>query len=110
MGDEVLLSTRNLLVQVAARGSRKLGPLYCGPFAVLEKLTSAYRLDLPPHMRVHPMFHVSQLKLCKKPEDTMRRYRNLVLSGQLLARRSLKSRRSLITENEDVARKQQLNI
>ena len=26
-------------------------------------------------MRVHPVFHVSQLKLCKKPEDTRRRYR-----------------------------------
>ena len=59
VGDEVLLSTRNLPVQVAARGSRKLGPLYCGPFTVLEKLTLAYRLDFPPHMRVHPMFHVS---------------------------------------------------
>ena len=48
VGDEVLLSTRNLPVQVAAGGSRKQGPLYCGPFPVLEKLTSAYRLDLPP--------------------------------------------------------------
>ena len=74
VGDEVLLSTKNLPVQVAAGGSRKLGPLYCGPFPVLEKLTSAYRLDLPPHMRVHPVFHVSQLKLYRKPEDTKRRY------------------------------------
>ena len=74
MGDEVLLSTKNLPVQVVAGGSRKLGPLYCGPFPVLEKLTSAYRLDLPPHMRVHPVFHVSQLKLYRKPEDTIRKY------------------------------------
>ena len=73
VGDEVLLSMKNLPVQVAAGGSKKLGPLYCGPFPVLEKLTSAYRLDLPPHMRVHPMFHVSQLKLYRKPKDTMRR-------------------------------------
>ena len=72
VGDEVSLSTKNLLVQVVAGGSRKLGPLYCGPFTLLEKLTLAYRLDLPPHMRVHPMFHVSQLKLYRKPEDTMR--------------------------------------
>ena len=48
VGDEVLLSTRNLPVQVAAGGSRKLGPLYCGAFTILEKLTSAYKLDLPP--------------------------------------------------------------
>ena len=74
MGDEVLLATKNLPVQVAAGGSRKLGPLYCGPFTVLEKLTSAYRLDLPPQMRVHPVFHVSQLKLYRKPKDTTRSY------------------------------------
>ena len=74
VGDQVLLSTRNLPVQVAVGGSRKLGPLYCGPFTVLEKLTSAYRLDLPPHMKVHPVFHVSQLKLYRKPEDVTRRY------------------------------------
>ena len=70
-----MLYTRNLLVQVVARGSRMLGRLYCGPFTVLEKLTSAYRLDLTPHMRVRPVFHVSQLKLYKKPEDTIRTYR-----------------------------------
>ena len=74
MADEVLLSTKNLPLQVAAGGSRKLGPLYCGPFTILEKLISAYKLDLPPHMRVHPVFHVSQLKLYRRPEDTMRRY------------------------------------
>ena len=78
--DEVLLSTTNLPVQVAARVSRKLGPLYCGPFIILEKLTSAYRLDLPQHMKVHPVFHVSQLKLYRKPEDSVRRYENLILS------------------------------
>ena len=46
MGDEVLLSTKNLPVQVAAGGSQKLGPLYCGPFPVLEKLTSCSALKV----------------------------------------------------------------
>ena len=41
VGDEVLLSTKNLPVSVVVGGSRKLGPLYCGPFRVLEKLTVA---------------------------------------------------------------------
>ena len=41
---------------------------------MLEKLTSAYLLDLPPHMKVYPVFHVSQLELCRKPEDTKRTY------------------------------------
>ena len=74
VGDEVLLSTRNLPVTVAAGGSRKLGPLYCGPFRVLEKFTAAYRLELPPHMQIHPVFHVSQLKLYKKPASEDRKY------------------------------------
>ena len=59
VGDEVLLSTKNLLLAVAIGGSHKLGPLCGGPFTVLEKLIAAYKLDLPPHMKVHPVFHVS---------------------------------------------------
>ena len=74
VGDEVLLSTRNLPVQVAAGGSSKLGPLYCGPFKILEKYTAAYKLDLPPHMKIHPVFHISQLKLYRRPEDADRTY------------------------------------
>ena len=74
VGDEVLLSTKTLPVVVAAGGSPKLGPLYCGPFAVLEKQRTAYKLDLPPHMKVHPVFHVSQLKLYRRPADAARTY------------------------------------
>ena len=73
-GDEVLLSTKNLPVVGATEGSRKLGPLYYRPFTILEKLIAAYKLDLPPHMKVHPIFHVSQLKLYQKPEDQTRTY------------------------------------
>ena len=74
VGDEVLLSTTNLLVKVATGGSKKLGTLYYGPFIVLEVHTAAYKLDLPPHMKVHPIFYVSQLKLYRKPEDESRTY------------------------------------
>ena len=44
VGDEVLLSTRTLPVKVAAGGSRKLGPLYCGPFRILEKYLISFLL------------------------------------------------------------------
>ena len=74
VGDEVLLSTRTLPVKVVAGGSKKLGPLYCGPFRILETYTSAYHLELPQHMQIHPVFHVSQLKLYKKPMNEARTY------------------------------------
>ena len=69
VGDEVLLSTKTLPVKVAIGKSKRLGPLYCGPFRILEKYTSAYHLELPQHMQIHPVFHVSQLKLYKKPTN-----------------------------------------
>ena len=74
VGDEVLLSTKTLPVRVAARGSQKLGPLYCGPFRILEKYTVAYRLELPQHMQIHPVFHISQLKLYRKPMNEAQIY------------------------------------
>ena len=63
VGDQVLHATKTLPVVVVARGSSKLGPFSCGPFEVVEKYRTAYKLNLPPHMKMHPVFHVSQLKL-----------------------------------------------
>ena len=74
VGDEVLLSTKTLPLVVAAGGSAKLSPLYCGPFPVLEKYRTSYKLDLPPHMKVNPVFHISQLKLYRRPNDPERTY------------------------------------
>jgi hypothetical protein len=60
-GDHVLLSTRNL--RIRGRSYSKLGPLYIGPFVVAARVGNvAYRLTLPPHLGVHPVFHISLLK------------------------------------------------
>ena len=45
--------------------NRKLSQQRAGPFKVLQKVGSlAYRLELPPTMRIHPVISVAQLEPC----------------------------------------------
>jgi hypothetical protein len=48
---------------VAYRCTLKLSPCFYRPFSIIRKVGEvAYELDLPPEARIHPVFHVSQLK------------------------------------------------
>ena len=60
-GDRVLLSTKH--VGLYCTGSPKLLPRYIGPFKVLKRIGElAYRLELPPVMKIHNVFHVTRLR------------------------------------------------
>ncbi|GAU11620.1 hypothetical protein TSUD_346120 [Trifolium subterraneum] len=48
---------------VALRKNQKLGLRYFGPFEIIAKVGAvAYKLKLPDYAKIHPVFHVSQLK------------------------------------------------
>jgi hypothetical protein len=67
IGDLVLLSTRNLKLRLP---SRKLAPRFMGPYRIQDAVGSqAYRLRLPPQMRIHNVFHVSLLEPWKGRDD-----------------------------------------
>jgi hypothetical protein len=49
---------------VTTKRSLKLSPRFYGPFQIIRRVEKvAYELDLPVTARIHPVFHVFQLKL-----------------------------------------------
>jgi hypothetical protein len=65
VGDSVYLCLQPYRQKTVAMGKNlKLSPQFFGPFKILQCIgLVAYKPDLPPSSRIHPVFHVSCLKL-----------------------------------------------
>lgn len=81
---------------VAKRVCQKLAAKFFGPFTILERVgKTAYKLQLSDTSRIHPVFHVSQLKLalgsCAEvhllPLESLHELDALVVPEEVVAKR-----------------------
>ena len=62
-GDQVFIRVKPKKSSLRLGKHKKLAYRYCGPFKVTKRIgEQAYELELPSHLHVHNIFHVSLLK------------------------------------------------
>jgi RNase H-like domain found in reverse transcriptase/Integrase zinc binding domain/Reverse transcriptase (RNA-dependent DNA polymerase)/Chromo (CHRromatin Organisation MOdifier) domain len=66
VGSKVMVSTKNLNIEhlgIPKSGTTKFGPLWIGPYPIIEKTSpDTYKLLLPIGLKLHTEFHTSLLK------------------------------------------------
>ena len=65
IGTKVYVDSTGINLDIySERPSKKLNPLYCGPFEILDRVGPvSYLLKLPAsHPNLHPIFHISKLR------------------------------------------------
>ena len=67
VGDYVLVNSDHIHADwERQRPTRKLGPKKLGPYRIIHKISDvAFKLELPPSIKVHPVFHASILEKYK---------------------------------------------
>lgn len=64
VGDQILLNLENItLAADRTRQSRKLMSKFSGPYTIVEQHSPvSFRLELPPSMKIHDVFHVDRFR------------------------------------------------
>ncbi|PNY14541.1 hypothetical protein L195_g011223 [Trifolium pratense] len=106
VGELVLVKLQPYRQQsVALRKNQKLGMRYFGPFEIIARIGKvAYKLKLPDNAKIHPVFHVSQLKPFKG--TTQDQYLPLPLTmsevGPIIQPVSILDARTIVRESQKV--------
>ncbi|KAJ8577677.1 hypothetical protein ON010_g1528 [Phytophthora cinnamomi] len=74
VGGRVYLSTKNFdTAHTGFPNSRKLGPKWIGPYSVVRTVHKhAYEINLPPGLKLHPVFNTGSLKPYEQPSRLSR--------------------------------------
>ena len=80
IGDYVYLKVSPLQGTIRFHVKGKLAPRYVGPYRICQRVGKlAYKLELSEELtRVHPVFHVSQLRKCLKLPNEQVPMRHLI--------------------------------